>query len=101
MSSRLFSIGTPLTPAILRRMIGAGADDEEEQMPTRRETLILFALGLLSGTALGLPLWPFPPALVTGPAIGVPVARTVSSTLAARYPKIRRLRRNRHPCQRL
>ncbi len=34
-------------------------------MPTRRETAILFALGSLSGAALGLPLWLFPPVLAT------------------------------------
>ena len=32
---------------------------------TRRESAILFALGLLSGAALTLPLWRFPPVLAT------------------------------------
>ncbi len=51
---------------------------------TRRETAILFALGLLSGAALGLPLWLFPPVLVTRAAIGVLVACTVSTTAHGR-----------------
>jgi hypothetical protein len=44
-------------------MIGAGADNEAGSMPIRRETAILFALSLLSGTALGPPLSLFPPVL--------------------------------------
>lgn len=44
---------------------------------TRRETAIPFALGLLSGAALGLPLWLAPPVLATPLATWVLVACVV------------------------
>ena len=55
-------------------------------MVTRRETLILFALGLLSGAALGLPLWLFPPVLATPIAAGLlVVCAIVGVGLVARW----------------
>ena len=41
---------------------------------TRHETTILFVLGLLSGAAITLPLWLFPPVLARPIAAGLLVA---------------------------
>lgn len=68
-----------------RRMIGAGADNEEEQMPTRRETAILFSLGLLSGAMFIVPLWLFPPAPAMRAATGLlAIAAVGAVTLVGR-----------------